>query len=144
MSAPPFPSARQASGADKEAVHPLSCVNCRQRKVRCSKTYPCPNCARGGLDCVFPSRKKDRAPRRSKNNELLARLAKLEAIVGRVDPDSLRAVAGASSHAGQGAGARARARATSSGLGPAGAPEAADSVVAVDPTSVPVSNAAGS
>lgn len=67
-------------------VHALSCVNCRQRKVKCAKTHPCPHCVRGGLECVFPSRKKDRAPRRSKNHELLNRLAKLEAIVGQADP----------------------------------------------------------
>lgn len=80
MSAPP---ARVEAG---QQVHALSCVNCRQRKVKCAKTYPCPHCVRGGLECVFPSRKKDRAPRRNKNHELLSRLAKLEAIVGQADP----------------------------------------------------------
>ncbi|KAI3399972.1 hypothetical protein diail_5128 [Diaporthe ilicicola] len=79
---------RQASEAGKE-VHALSCVNCRQRKVKCSKTYPCPHCLRGGLECIFPSRKKDRRPRTNRNHELLNRLAKLEAIVGQVDPDSI-------------------------------------------------------
>lgn len=66
--------------------HALSCSNCRQRKVKCAKVYPCPHCVRGGLECIFPARKKDRAPRRNKNTELLNRLAKLEAIVGQVDP----------------------------------------------------------
>lgn len=75
-------------------VHALSCVNCRQRKVKCAKVYPCPHCVRGGLECIFPNRKKDRAPRRNKNHELLNRLAKLEAIVGQVDP-SLASVGGA-------------------------------------------------
>ncbi|KAJ0108949.1 hypothetical protein J7T55_005496 [Diaporthe amygdali] len=82
------PGVRQPSDAGKE-VHALSCVNCRQRKVKCSKTYPCPHCLRGGLECIFPSRKKDRRPRTNKNHELLNRLAKLEAIVGQVDPDSI-------------------------------------------------------
>lgn len=80
------------SKAAGQEVHALSCVNCRQRKVKCAKTYPCPHCVRGGLECVFPSRKKDRAPRRTKNHELLNRLAKLEAIVGQADP-SLQAAA---------------------------------------------------
>lgn len=88
MSASPGP--RQASDAGKE-VHALSCVNCRQRKVKCTKTFPCPHCLRGGLVCVFPSRKKDRRPRTNRNHELLNRLAKLEAIVGQVDPDSVSA-----------------------------------------------------
>lgn len=86
MSASPAP--RQASDAGKE-IHALSCVNCRQRKVKCTKTSPCPHCVRGGLECIFPSRKKDRRPRTNRNHELLNRLAKLEAIVGQVDPDSV-------------------------------------------------------
>lgn len=80
-----------------QEVYALSCVNCRQRKVKCAKTYPCPHCVRGGLECVFPSRKKDRAPRRSKNHELLNRLAKLEAIVGQADPSLQAAAAAAAS-----------------------------------------------
>lgn len=88
MSAPP---ARNEAGQE---IHALSCVNCRQRKVKCAKTYPCPHCVRGGLECVFPSRKKDRAPRRNKNHELLNRLAKLEAIVGQADPTVVRSAVG--------------------------------------------------
>ena len=84
---------RQASDAGKE-VHALSCVNCRQRKVKCSKMSPCPHCLRNGLECIFPSRKKDRRPRTNRNHELLNRLAKLEAIVGQVDPGSVSASPG--------------------------------------------------
>lgn len=86
MSASPGP--RQASDAGKE-VHALSCISCRQRKVKCTKTYPCPHCLRAGLECIFPTRKKDRRPRTNRNHELLNRLAKLEAIVGQVDPDAI-------------------------------------------------------
>ncbi|KAG8163496.1 hypothetical protein KVR01_006793 [Diaporthe batatas] len=79
-------------------IHALSCVNCRQRKVKCSKTYPCPHCLRGGLECIFPSRKKDRRPRTNRNHELLNRLAKLEAIVGQVsqevDPEAASLASG--------------------------------------------------
>lgn len=85
------------SKAPGQEVYALSCVNCRQRKVKCAKIYPCPHCVRGGLECVFPSRKKDRAPRRSKNHELLNRLAKLEAIVGQADPGLQAAAAAAAS-----------------------------------------------
>jgi hypothetical protein len=91
MSAPP--GTRPGSEPAKE-VHALSCVNCRQRKVKCSKTYPCPHCLRGGLECIFPSRKKDRRPRTNRNHELLNRLAKLEAIVGQVDPDAVTSTSG--------------------------------------------------
>ena len=88
---PSSPTARPASEAANQVVYALSCVNCRQRKVKCTKTYPCPHCVKGGLECIFPSRKKDRVPRRNKNHELLNRLAKLEAIVGQGgqgDPNS--------------------------------------------------------
>ncbi|KAF3762271.1 hypothetical protein M406DRAFT_280316, partial [Cryphonectria parasitica EP155] len=76
------------SSAGQQEAHALSCINCRQRKVKCAKVYPCPHCVRGGLECIFPSRKKDRAPRRNRNHELLNRLAKLEAIVGQADSSS--------------------------------------------------------
>ncbi|OCK84793.1 hypothetical protein K432DRAFT_94554 [Lepidopterella palustris CBS 459.81] len=32
-----------------------SCIECRQRKSRCSKTHPCQNCTAFGRDCVFIS-----------------------------------------------------------------------------------------
>lgn len=110
MSAPPV--ARNEAGQE---VHALSCVNCRQRKVKCAKTWPCPHCVRGGLECVFPSRKKDRAPRRNKNHELLNRLAKLEAIVGQADPSgtSSAAIGGQSPFGGITAAAEAAAPSTS-------------------------------
>ncbi|KUI70198.1 hypothetical protein VM1G_05820 [Cytospora mali] len=134
-----IPTARQAasSAAGKEAttaagpvVHALSCINCRQRKVRCSKTYPCPHCIKGGLECIFPSRKKDRAPRRSKNHELLNRLAKLEAIVGQVDPNSSRS----------GVDAAAAAPSPPSDSVSASAAEAIDSI-GVHPTITPAQQA---
>lgn len=90
-------------------THALSCSNCRQRKIKCLKVYPCPHCVRGGLECIFPARKKDRAPRRNKNSELLNRLAKLEAIVGQVDPT---AAALAATSSGEAAVTTAKASAT--------------------------------
>ncbi|ROW07771.1 hypothetical protein VMCG_03388 [Cytospora schulzeri] len=110
------------------ALHALSCVNCRQRKVKCNKTYPCPHCVKGGLECVFPTRKKDRAPRRNHNRELLTRLAKLEAIVGQVDQNL------------PGASARAVTVPPQSGLSSisSAVPEAIDSsVAAAQPTITP-------
>lgn len=62
---------------------------------------------------MFPSRKKDRRPRTSKNNELLSRLAKLEAIVGRVDPPALD---GNSNNAGGPASSTAAAAAAAAAL----------------------------
>lgn len=70
-----------------------SCVNCRRRKVRCDRRYPCAPCTKNRTDCVFPLA--GRLPRRSrdanhpnhtahsqKQAELLGRLRRLEAMVG--------------------------------------------------------------
>lgn len=87
-----------ATGATKEAsnatVTPrqsaeyrVTCVNCRQRKVKCSRTHPCVACDRSGLSCTFPDRA--RLPRGRKrgskatNGEILKRLNKLEELLAR-------------------------------------------------------------
>ena len=68
-----------------------SCVNCRRRKVRCDRRYPCAPCSKNEAECVFPV--SGRVPRRSRdlNNpaspahkqaELVGRLRRLEAMVG--------------------------------------------------------------
>jgi len=63
-------------------LNPRSCVTCRRRKVRCNKENPCSNCARAGIECIFPG--PGRAPRKSRkpaDAELLARLRRLEGVV---------------------------------------------------------------
>lgn len=66
---------------------PLSCISCRQRKVKCNKTNPCLHCQKSGIDCVFPNR----VPRGRKegsgtrNAELLRRISRLESLVYRMD-----------------------------------------------------------
>ena len=65
----------------------VTCVNCRQRKVKCSRTHPCVACDRSGLSCVFPDRA--RLPRGRKrgskatNGEILKRLNKLEELLAQ-------------------------------------------------------------
>ena len=90
-------SSPQSAAGKERQLKPLSCSNCRQRKVKCSKVHPCPQCVRGGLECVFPTRKRNRRPRQNRQHELLDRLAKLEEIVGKVDPASLSALKPAAS-----------------------------------------------
>ncbi|KAI1338327.1 fungal-specific transcription factor domain-containing protein [Xylariaceae sp. FL0016] len=63
---------------------PLSCTQCRARKLKCSRVHPCQNCTRSGADCVYPARKRIQRPRKTKNTELLQRLNRLESIVGKV------------------------------------------------------------
>ena len=74
------PPANGANGAS--ALNSRSCITCRKRKVRCDKRHPCSNCNRAAIECVFPG--PGRAPRRSRkpeNQELLARLRRLEGVV---------------------------------------------------------------
>ncbi|KAI1101060.1 fungal-specific transcription factor domain-containing protein [Jackrogersella minutella] len=68
---------------------PLSCTNCRARKLKCSREHPCSHCVRSGAECVFPTRKRIRKPRKSKNSDLLQRLSRLESIVGNVSLSGL-------------------------------------------------------
>ncbi|KAA8651223.1 hypothetical protein EYZ11_005195 [Aspergillus tanneri] len=52
-----------------------SCLQCHQRKVRCSKTLPCAACSRLGVSCRYPSA--DR-PRRVQKATITDRVAQLE------------------------------------------------------------------
>ena len=78
---------------DVSDLKPLSCTSCRQRKLKCDRSNPCFACKRSGIDCVTP--KRTRVPRRrqvdtsykSRDEELLRRIGKLEALVGRMERD---------------------------------------------------------
>lgn len=68
------------------ALHPRSCVVCRQRKVKCDRQQPCSNCNRSKCACVYPTGR-GRAPKRARRvaDALLAdKLARLETIVQRM------------------------------------------------------------
>ena len=71
--------------------HPLSCTHCRQRKVKCNKIHPCSPCQRSGLECFFPERvrhpKKKKNGSKTTNEELLARLARMEQLIGKMEGD---------------------------------------------------------
>lgn len=40
-----------ADGSQK----PFSCLVCRQRKVKCNRSWPCQNCTRAQIDCEYVS-----------------------------------------------------------------------------------------
>lgn len=46
-----------------------SCVECRTRKSRCSKTHPCQNCTAFGRECVFITVPESAARRRQREKE---------------------------------------------------------------------------
>jgi hypothetical protein len=63
----------------------LPCVDCRRRKVRCSKTEPCMNCQRFGVECVYEEQTRlvsRRTP--STNDQLVRRVAELEELVRNI------------------------------------------------------------
>ncbi|KAJ2905874.1 uncharacterized protein MKZ38_003882 [Zalerion maritima] len=78
----------QKAGATSQPK-PLSCISCRQRKVKCDRIHPCSQCLRSSLACVFPARKRAQRQRQNRNGELLQRLNRLESIVAKVDPGAL-------------------------------------------------------
>ncbi|KAK1470581.1 fungal specific transcription factor domain-containing protein [Colletotrichum cuscutae] len=82
-----------APGSSGTGKQQLSCANCRHRKIKCDKLQPrCKQCERSDLDCVFPSRKRNRKPRQGRQNELLNRITRLESIVSKVDSGNVDGV----------------------------------------------------
>ncbi|KAI5359686.1 hypothetical protein Slin15195_G073160 [Septoria linicola] len=81
----PSSSTRATIDAHGRTLNPRSCVTCRKRKVKCDKLWPCNNCNRAHIECVFPA--PGRAPRKprklgeGRDKELLERLRKLESVV---------------------------------------------------------------
>ncbi|PGH17921.1 hypothetical protein AJ79_00820 [Helicocarpus griseus UAMH5409] len=78
----PAPTTAPSTAHSTIQHHLRSCITCRRRKVRCNKNHPCSNCVKANTECVFPG--PGRAPRKSKkqpDNELLARLRRLEGMV---------------------------------------------------------------
>jgi hypothetical protein len=68
---------------------PLSCVTCRQRKVKCNKANPCNHCTRASIPCVFPNRvrvpRAKQASSKPRDVELLHRISRLENLVSKID-----------------------------------------------------------
>lgn len=91
----PLTSDRHEDGNDITALRPdhskqlkpLSCSNCRQRKVKCDKSDPCSACHRAGVECVFPNRvrtsKGRRGATKAKSAEISRRISRLEGLIER-------------------------------------------------------------
>ena len=71
---------------------PLSCSKCRQRKVKCDKSYPCNVCQRSGIDCVYPVRQErfvgGKSRPRVRNTEVVHRLSRLERLLIKYESDA--------------------------------------------------------
>lgn len=79
------PPTRPLVDAQGRALNPRSCVTCRKRKVKCDRLYPCTNCNKAHIECVFPAPgrapRKPRKPGEGRDKELLERLRRLEGVV---------------------------------------------------------------
>lgn len=67
-----------------------NCLNCKRRKVRCDRQFPCANCVKGERECIFPTSGrvfKRAEPRihslgtKTKQAELMDRIRRLEKVV---------------------------------------------------------------
>jgi hypothetical protein len=87
--APVGPSSQRNARSPRRNRIQLSCINCRQKKVKCDRADPCSRCVRLGVICV--SSTPSGAPRgrnggrRKVNHELLDRIAKLENLVRGIE-----------------------------------------------------------
>lgn len=71
-----------SSSAEPEQAKPtrvLACALCKQRRVKCSRSFPCTNCVRAGVACVQPTVNQRR--RRFAERGLLDRLHQYEDIL---------------------------------------------------------------
>lgn len=66
----------------------LSCMKCRQRKVKCSRVQPCTNCQNSNAECIFPVQRhlptKTRKAR-SQKIELIQRLSQFESFLEKYE-----------------------------------------------------------
>ncbi|KAF2756554.1 hypothetical protein EJ05DRAFT_67500 [Pseudovirgaria hyperparasitica] len=80
-----------------------NCELCRQRKIKCDREDPCSNCKKNGLECIFIDRPKlprgRNGGRRSANDDLTARLRKLENMIASVAAARQSSGPGANQHA---------------------------------------------
>ena len=76
------PASSVRSSSNGTAPKAYSCVLCSHRKVKCDKSYPCSNCRKRGVDCLFraaapPRRRKKTSPEAA----LLSRLKRAEELL---------------------------------------------------------------
>lgn len=77
---------RPVTRKEAASVNIRSCFSCRKRKVRCGKLQPCSNCVKAGVECIFPTvRRESRNSTTKHNAELAARLKYLECIIERLE-----------------------------------------------------------
>jgi hypothetical protein len=75
------------AGNAQAPPHQISCITCRQRKVKCDKQHRCSNCMKAGVECVYavPARPRRRigngkSPEDVSREELIHRVKRYETL----------------------------------------------------------------
>jgi hypothetical protein len=55
-----------------------SCLECRRRKIRCDRSFPCSYCVHTDIHCAYPPPETGRRPAVQGNRELQNRIERLE------------------------------------------------------------------
>ncbi|KAL7933083.1 hypothetical protein V8C35DRAFT_327862 [Trichoderma chlorosporum] len=63
-------------------LNPYSCLSCRRKKKKCDRVYPCVNCRKAGVDCLFVPRRPSTRPKTTQG--MLERLQHLEGVIGHL------------------------------------------------------------
>ncbi|KAK1997107.1 fungal-specific transcription factor domain-containing protein [Colletotrichum falcatum] len=58
-----------------------ACVECRRRKIKCDRKYPCLSCITLGHECLQPPPGPARKPRRRNHHELYDKIARVESLL---------------------------------------------------------------
>ena len=70
----------------------LSCIACRQKKIKCDREDPCRHCVKAGTTCVPQTRAKvKRRMKKPADSAIVERLKQLESIVSRLEGDGSNA-----------------------------------------------------
>ncbi|PMD40982.1 hypothetical protein L207DRAFT_529269 [Hyaloscypha variabilis F] len=80
-------------GSIQVPPHQISCITCRQRKVKCDKQQRCSNCVKSSVECVYavpvrPRRRigNGRSPEDVSREELIQRVRRYEALFKKYGP----------------------------------------------------------
>lgn len=83
----PAPSTGLTAATSASAKNP-SCLQCRKRKIKCDRKFPCSNCVRSNAECVFRDSIPSRHHKRRAEFALLSRLKHYESLLRQhgIDP----------------------------------------------------------
>ncbi|WYZ44481.1 hypothetical protein EsH8_VII_000917 [Colletotrichum jinshuiense] len=80
----PAAAASQAITAVSSGKRPArkpACIECRRRKTKCDREYPCLSCMAAGYECLQPPPGPRRKPRRRNHYELHDKIARIESLL---------------------------------------------------------------